>query len=134
MYLYLSSFKKGYGLKELLSEDDNEYWSTDSVLPHGITITFNSKEYVYSVELKFSYEKDESYTPHKIEVSYNNSSYIEILNQPEGYVEFKIDAITDKIQIAILLNHTDGKDSHIHGIKVKKSEDKFFRNFSNKIF
>ena len=72
MHIFLSSNKRGYGIRELLSTNINEYWSSESLLPHKIQIKFNSIEYVYSINLYLSFIKDESYTPEKISVFYNN--------------------------------------------------------------
>ena len=66
MEIILSSSKRGYGLKELLSSNVNDYWSTEGNLPHVITIRLNKYMFIYSIELFLSYLKDDSYTPEVI--------------------------------------------------------------------
>ena len=41
--------------------------------------------------------------------------------EPEGFIEMLIDDHTSDIDVVITANHTDGKDTHIRFIKVKKS-------------
>ena len=71
--IFLSSFKKGYGIEELLSNNHNDFWCSDASLPHGISILFNKKIYVYSVDLCFMFSKDESYTPEELKIFFNES-------------------------------------------------------------
>ncbi|KAL6120962.1 hypothetical protein NUSPORA_02210 [Nucleospora cyclopteri] len=134
MEIYLSSTKRGYGLKELLSQNLAEYWSSDSVLPHTITITFERLEYVYSVDLYLSYVEDESYTPEKICVFFNNKKEEYALCEPEGFTKLLVKAKTDKITVVIISNHTDGKDSHVRFINVMKSISEPIRCYNDLSF
>ncbi|OQS53489.1 hypothetical protein EHP00_2664 [Ecytonucleospora hepatopenaei] len=122
----LSSSKRGYGLKELLLEDLKEYWSSDAVLPHRITILFNKKEFIYSIELYLSFSKDESYTPENVNWYFNGVERSVNLTEPEGWTAFMICDKTAKIDLVITGNHTDGKDSHVRNLRIKKSPEEIF--------
>lgn len=74
MEIILSSSKRGYGLKELMSSDTEEYWNSDDELPHSITVSFFKKTYVYSINLLLLYSSDESYTPEKIAMYYRRAN------------------------------------------------------------
>jgi len=150
MEIILSSAKRGYGLKELMSSKEDEYWNSDDVLPHSITISFFRKTYVYSVNVFLSYSLDESYTPEKIIVYFDEQGIVREMTEinskldlktrsytfkePEGEKSLMIDSHVYKIHIVILNNHSDGKDSHLRKLRVMSSPteqinydiDKFF--------
>lgn len=123
MEVKLSSAKRGYGVKELFSSVDSEYWSSDDSLPHYIQLTFPINTYVYSINMLLSYSVDESYTPEKIVIYYNNKQKNYTVTEPDGFKEFVIDEFLFDIYIIIHANHSDGKDSHIRMLKVMKSPD-----------
>lgn len=121
MEIFLSSAKRGYGLKELLSSKETDYWNTDDTLPHSIWISFPQLTYLFSIVLNLSYSVDESYTPEKILVCFNGKTHKFLLSQPEGEREFPVDTLVYDIQLIILSNHADGKDSHVRHLKIKTS-------------
>lgn len=121
MEIILSSAKRGYGLKELISESAIDYWSTDDNLPHYIHITFAAKTYVYSVNMLLSFNEDESYTPEKIAVHFNGKQKNFVLNEPDGMKEFPINEFVFDIYVVISSNHSEGKDSHVRTLKVMES-------------
>ncbi len=121
MEIILSSSKKGYGLAELLSNSTNSFWSTDDVLPHAITISFHKKTYVHSINLLLSYSGDESYTPETISIHFMNKKVTQSFREPEGEKAILVGSIVFDIHILITSNHSDGKDSHIRGLKVMSS-------------
>lgn len=123
MEVFLSSAKRGYGLFELMSDNKEEYWSTDDALPHTIIISFPRKTYVYSLVLMLSHSKDESYTPENIRVHFADKVANHVFREPEGEVSISIDSFVFDIHLIIVTNHTDGKDSHVRGFKVMASPD-----------
>ena len=120
MEIILSSSKRGYGLKELLSSNVNDYWSTEGNLPHVITIRLNKYMFIYSIELFLSYLKDDSYTPEVIKYYFNNQCIEKKCNQPEGSLVLFIKEYVQEVAIVITSNHTDGKDSRIRHIRIMK--------------
>ncbi len=121
MEIVLSSSKRGFGLKELLSSNKDEYWNTDDTLPHFIWITFPRKTYVYAVHIGFSYIQDESYTPERVSLHFNDKNKEFQYFEPEGEKELKIDAYVFDIYLSILNNHTEGKDSRIRSLRIMNS-------------
>ena len=119
--IILSSHKREYGLRELLSENENDFWCSDAFLPHKITIKFNKKVFVYSLDLELSYIKDESYTPETVRWFFNSKEDETQLFEPEGWTSFYIGEYVSRIDFIILTNHTDGKDSHVHNLRLMKS-------------
>jgi len=76
---------------------------------------------VHSLLFALSYAKDESYTPENIKVHFNDKVVTHSFREPEGHVSMSIDCHVFDIHVIILTNHTDGKDSHIRGLKVMSS-------------
>lgn len=118
MEVELSSNKNGYGLQELRSDKDTEYWCTDSNLPHFIRITFPTRTYVHSVCIRLSYKLDESYTPESIVLYFDGCKKAYKLAEPEGVIALPVDCIVPDIVILVISNHSEGRDSHIRGLKV----------------
>ncbi|RVD92607.1 anaphase-promoting complex subunit 10 [Tubulinosema ratisbonensis] len=124
MEINLSSFKKDHGIVELFSEDMSEFWHTDDNLPHYINITFKKLTKVNSVVLTLLFSKDDSYTPSIIEIRAGMTrETLEpvcnlTLNEPEGDINFSVEKQCFFLQIIILSNHQDGKDTHIRRLRV----------------
>ncbi|TBU05114.1 subunit 10 of anaphase-promoting complex [Hamiltosporidium magnivora] len=124
MDIRLSSFKRGHGLKELLSSETEEFWHTDDNLPHYIQISFNKRTYVETVQLLLLYSKDDSYTPEKVEVRTGTTTETMSLCttmtfiEPEGFVNIDISSDCFILQIIFICNHQEGRDSHVRQLKV----------------
>ncbi|KAM0679707.1 Anaphase-promoting complex subunit 10 [Glugoides intestinalis] len=121
MEIILSSSKKGYGLAELLSSSTRKFWSTDDVLPHAITISFQKKTYVHSINLLLSYADDDSYTPETVSVHFMNKTVTQSFREPEGEKAIPVCSIVFDMHVLITSNHSDGKDSHVRGLKIMSS-------------
>lgn len=129
MEIILSSCKRGYGLKELVSAVENEYWNTDDALPHSMHITFPELTYVHSVVLSLSYSLDESYTPERIAVHFAGKQRDFTFSEPEGRCSLSIDAMIYDVHIIIINNHSDGKDSHVRKLRVMTSPSEEIKLF-----
>ncbi|KAJ9703478.1 hypothetical protein PVL29_005012 [Vitis rotundifolia] len=119
----VSSCKAGNGV--LLLRDDNldTYWQSDGAQPHLVNIQFLKK-----VKLQL----DESYTPSKISIragdGFHNLKEIKTVElvKPTGWVYISLSGNdpretfvnTFMLQIAILSNHLNGRDTHVRQIKV----------------
>lgn len=134
MEIVLSSSKRGYGLKELISDSLGEFWNSDDTLPHSIAISFFKKTYIYSINIQLSYTLDESYTPEKIAVYYNDKSRIYNLKEPEGEKTLIVDDFVFEVYVVILSNHSDGKDSHVRRLKVMSSPTEYINYDIKKFF
>lgn len=130
MDIRLSSFKRDHGLKEVLSEDINEFWHTDDNLPHYIEVVFSKLVYVNTVQLTLMYSLDDSYTPAKIEVRTGivRESIQPVLKttlvEPEGVVALNVNRQCFFLQLVILTNHQEGRDTHIRNFKVIDEENR----------
>uniref|UniRef100_A0AC34FPN1 Anaphase-promoting complex subunit 10 n=1 Tax=Panagrolaimus sp. ES5 TaxID=591445 RepID=A0AC34FPN1_9BILA len=101
--------------------------------PHRITLEFQKKTDVCFVLFYLDFRMDESYTPSKIVIHHGSSildlgnPIIENFHEPSGWVRVDLrrktgDSLkpirTFVIQISILQNHQNGRDTHIRGIRV----------------
>lgn len=118
MEITLSSAKRGYGLSELLSASNDEYWETSDVLPHTIHISFRNKTYIYAISLGLSFLSDDSYTPEKVVVFTERRSKAYYWHEPVGHKEIKINEHLFDIYIVIEKNHSEGRDSHVRGLRI----------------
>ena len=78
----------------------------------------------------FEFRHDESYTPSKVSVrcgtNFNDLQEIEVmeLKEPSGWVKIPLKDLNDRlvrsfmVQIAIISNHQQGRDTHLRQIKI----------------
>lgn len=120
----------GFGVDQLRDNCMDTYWQSDGKLPHLVNIQFQKKTSISQLYLYTDYKLDESYTPSRISIrsgtNFNDLQEIEIveLNQPTGWVvvpvkDMRLKPIrTFMIQLAIISNHQNGRDTHIRQIRV----------------
>ena len=77
-----------------------------------------------------NFRHDESYTPSKVSVrcgtNFNDLQEIEVmeLKEPSGWVKIPLKDLNDRlvrsfmVQIAIISNHQQGRDTHLRQIKI----------------
>ncbi|XP_070540061.1 anaphase-promoting complex subunit 10-like [Ptychodera flava] len=126
----LSSCKPGFGVDQLRDGSLETYWQSDGTQPHLVNIQFRRKTTVDRICIYADYKSDESYTPNKISVRVGNHFHdlqeIEVLEltEPSGWVTISLEDSDRKpvrtfmIQIAVLSNHQNGRDTHMRQIKV----------------
>ncbi|KAM3757369.1 hypothetical protein ACB098_02G182400 [Castanea mollissima] len=119
----VSSCKPGNGVSALRDENLETYWQSDGAQPHLVNIQFQKK-----VKLQL----DESYTPSKISIragdGFHNLKEIKTVEllKPSGWVYLSLSGndpretfvSTFMLQIAVLSNHLNGRDTHVRQIKV----------------
>jgi anaphase-promoting complex subunit 10 len=148
----LSSSKIGNGIEQLRDDNLSTFWQSDDIQPHFILIQYLKKTRISEVWLYLDYKTDESYTPSKISIRIENSfnEMVDIRNieydEPVGWYpilleEKNSDSKTIKpyiktmiLQIMILQNTHNGRDTHIRGVKIfapreNKSFDMTFPKF-----
>uniref|UniRef100_A0A671TP83 Anaphase-promoting complex subunit 10 n=1 Tax=Sparus aurata TaxID=8175 RepID=A0A671TP83_SPAAU len=116
----LSSCKPGFGVDQLRDDNLETYWQSDGSQPHLVNIQFSF------VEMRRT-TSDESYTPSKISVRVGNNFHnlqeirqLEMV-EPSGWIHISLlnqPISTFMIQIAVLANHQNGRDTHMRQIKV----------------
>ncbi|KAL3879098.1 hypothetical protein ACJMK2_031411 [Sinanodonta woodiana] len=127
----LSSCKPGFGVEQLRDISYDTYWQSDGPQPHLINIQFRRKTTIKDVCLYTDYKADESYTPNRISIragtQFNDLVEIEQVElcEPVGWVCVNMKDVNEKpirtfmIQIAVLSNHQNGRDTHIRRIKIR---------------
>lgn len=127
----LSSCKPGFGVDQLLDNTVDTYWQSDGPQPHLVNIQFRRKTTIHDVCIYTDYKADESYTPNRISLRAGThfNDLIEVdqieLSEPVGWVCVPMKDINDKpirtfmVQIAVLSNHQNGRDTHLRRIKIR---------------
>ncbi|XP_061164027.1 anaphase-promoting complex subunit 10-like isoform X1 [Saccostrea echinata] len=127
----LSSCKPGFGVEQLLDNTVDAYWQSDGPQPHLVNIQFRRKTTIHDVCIYTDYKADESYTPNRISLRAGThfNDLIEVdqieLSEPVGWVCVPMKDINDKpirtfmVQIAVLSNHQNGRDTHLRRIKIR---------------
>lgn len=136
----LSTAKPGNGVDLLRDGNLGSYWQSDGPQPHLVNIQFPEKVKVSEVAIYLDSKADESYTPCRICVRVGNSPH-ELrefttmeLESPQGwqrcYLSESLMCSTSRsqegknyirafaVQIAVLANHQNGRDTHIRQIKI----------------
>lgn len=127
----LSSSKTGFGVDQLRDNCMDTYWQSDGPQPHLVNITFERKIVVKFVCIYVDYTLDESYTPYKISIRVGNG-YMDLqeveqieMDKPTGWVVVSPTNGSDNqpikafhIQIAVLGNHQNGRDTHLRQVKI----------------
>lgn len=134
----LSSCKPGFGVDQLRDDLLDTYWQSDGQLPHLISIQFKKKTVIADICIYTDYRMDESYTPSRLSIragsSYNDIQEIETVefHEPNGWVVIPVKSAkngvlkTFLLQIAVISNHQNGRDTHIRQIKVHSPADPLF--------
>ncbi|GAA5946439.1 hypothetical protein JCM10213_006570 [Rhodosporidiobolus nylandii] len=136
----VSSAKPGYGVEHLRDGSTATLWQSEGAQPHLISIQFPKKQTISQVWLYADVTLDDSYTPAKVAVragSYHGDlQEVKLVEfqQPKGWQVLKLGGSTRSnaeggseeddgirahlLQIAIISNHMNGKDTHLRGLKV----------------
>ncbi|EGC31404.1 hypothetical protein DICPUDRAFT_39988 [Dictyostelium purpureum] len=126
----VSSAKPGSGVEQLRDNNAETYWQSDAQQPHNITIQFPKKCFIENILLYCNYKLDESYTPQKISIKAGTLLHDlqEIitteLEEPIGWINIPLclsnggPLKANLLQISILSNLKNGRDTHIRQIKV----------------
>ncbi|CAH1778216.1 unnamed protein product [Owenia fusiformis] len=126
----LSSCKAGFGVEQLRDNSLDTYWQSDGPQPHLINIQFRRKTTISDICIYADYKSDESYTPNRISIRagshLNDLTEVEQieLSEPGGWILVPIKDSQSKsvrtfmIQIAVISNHQNGRDTHMRQIKI----------------
>ncbi|KAG8163095.1 hypothetical protein KVR01_007573 [Diaporthe batatas] len=135
----VSTFKPGNGVKELLDDDLSQYWQSDGVQPHLMTMKFTRQVEIRALRFFVDYTQDESYTPTKILWFAGTSEHSLIqfasstLTSPVGWQDVSITGCGGGddsnslccfvVQMHVMENHQNGKDTHIRAVKAYGFDD-----------
>eukprot|EP00884_Botryococcus_braunii_P009391 jgi/Botrbrau1/18453/Bobra.0072s0036.1 len=126
------SAKPGNGVDMLRDSRQDTYWQSDGMQPHVVNIQFQRKVRLREVAVYLDFKLDESYTPKRISVRVGTSFYdlreitVLELNEPQGWIRTFITPPGSPeehvkayfVQLAVLANHQQGRDTHIRQIKI----------------
>ena len=129
----LSSCKSGFGVENLIDNCLDTYWQSDGPQPHLVNMQFKQKTKVKDLCIYADYKSDESYTPSRIVIKAGThvNDLREIgtydLLEPAGWIIIPLKDPKDvknlpiktwMLQLAVLANHQNGRDTHIRQIKI----------------
>jgi len=126
----LSTAKQGFGVENLRDGNLETFWQSDGPQPHLATVQFYSKMPIAAVALYVDSRMDESYTPSRISIRLGSSfqDLYEVrtvaLDEPSGWISISLlnaDRSCPRamvLQLAVLQNHQNGRDTHIRQIKI----------------
>ncbi|KAE8446245.1 hypothetical protein EG329_012331 [Mollisiaceae sp. DMI_Dod_QoI] len=136
----VSSSKPGCGVKELRNDDTNLFWQSDGPQPHHLNIHFNRLVLIRAIRIYLDFEADESYTPTRITLLGGTGHHDLIpfsalsFEQPKGWIDVNLDHVGGGedgktlrvflVQVRIVENHQNGKDTHVRGLKIYAKDDK----------
>ncbi|KAF8852249.1 anaphase-promoting complex, subunit 10 [Acephala macrosclerotiorum] len=136
----VSSSKPGCGVEALRDEDTNLFWQSDGPQPHHLNIHFSRLVSIVAIRLYLDFEADESYTPTRITLlagtGYHDLIPFSALSfeQPKGWIDVPLDHVGGGedgktlraflVQVRIVENHQNGKDTHVRGLKIYARDDR----------
>ncbi|XP_044444634.1 anaphase-promoting complex subunit 10-like [Triticum aestivum] len=128
----VSSCKPRNSVASLRDDSLDTYWQSDGAQPHLVNIQFQKKVQLQLVVLYVDFKLDESYTPSKISIragdGFHNLKEIKMVDllKPVGWVHISLSGTdpretfihTFMLQIAVLANHLNRRDTHVRQIKI----------------
>lgn len=126
-----SSYKVGNPIENALDDNPESFWQSDGLQPHQLDISFSKRIDVVMMAFYFSLIADESYTPRLVKIYVGHSpsdalfyKTLEVRNV-NGWVALTFeDNRSDHllkcqfIRIVFPVNHENGKDTHLRGIRI----------------
>ncbi|KAH8819227.1 anaphase-promoting complex, subunit 10-domain-containing protein [Xylogone sp. PMI_703] len=136
----VSSCKPGCGVEALRDENTDLFWQSDGPQPHHINIHFSRFVAIRAIRLFLNFDDDESYTPTRI-VFLAGTGYHDLItfdelsfSQPKGWIDARLGKVGGGedgktlraflVQIKIVENHQNGKDTHVRGLKIYAKDER----------
>ncbi|OAG31912.1 anaphase-promoting complex subunit 1 [Nematocida displodere] len=120
----VSTFKLGHGPNELFSDSAEKYWHTDGNLPHHIELEFSEIRHLQEIHLTLGHIQDKSYIPKEIDIrcgktrdTITSIKKVTISDKTSSAI-IPVDRDCCHLQMVILSNHQEGKDSRIRGMSL----------------
>ncbi|KAL8664274.1 MAG: hypothetical protein Q9202_003224 [Teloschistes flavicans] len=143
---HVSSSKPTCSIASLLHPSIATYWQSDGPQPHTLTAHFFKRVYIVKLRLLLDFKRDESYTPTRMEFwagtgrhdlcvfgaweGVRPSGWVDVLaplhddggsdgGEEEGGWGRKEKGIwCHLVEVRVLENHQNGKDTHMRGIQI----------------
>ncbi|KAI9789559.1 MAG: anaphase promoting complex subunit doc1 [Peltula sp. TS41687] len=135
----VSTAKPGCGVEALRSEDMSLFWQSDGPQPHRLNIHFIRMVSITNIRIYLDFVLDESYTPTRITFLAGTShhdliAFAELaFEQPKGWIDVDLTGVgggrdgntlrAHLVQMKILENHQNGKDTHVRGLRIYAREE-----------
>jgi len=136
----VSTCKPGCGVEALRDEDTNLFWQSDGPQPHHLNIHFSRLVSILSIRIYLDFEADESYTPTRITLL-AGTGYHDLIpfsslefTQPKGWIDVPLDGVGGGpdgntlraflVQVKVVENHQNGKDTHVRGLKIYARDER----------
>ncbi|KAG8528872.1 uncharacterized protein KY384_006561 [Bacidia gigantensis] len=130
----VSSHKPTCGATALLSPTPHAFWQSDGPQPHHLTLHFFKLVKIVKLRLYLDFALDESYTPTKLDFWAGWSSGYGLVQfaewsgaEPRGWQDIdllgcgvggKEEIRCMVLQVRVMENHQNGKDTHLRGLQV----------------
>ncbi|RKP26194.1 anaphase-promoting complex, subunit 10/DOC domain-containing protein, partial [Syncephalis pseudoplumigaleata] len=135
----VSSFKRNMGVENVRDNNLETYWQSDAPQnaghpsSHTLTIQFPRLLTLSQLSFYVSYTEDESYTPKRVAIRAGSGPnelsemYIINLDKPVGWINIPLYNTDSEdraflrahiVQLAVLANHQNGKDSHFREVRI----------------
>ncbi|KFY38075.1 hypothetical protein V494_04529 [Pseudogymnoascus sp. VKM F-4513 (FW-928)] len=143
----VSTCKPGSGVEALRDDDTSLYWQSDGPQPHHLNIHFSRLVSILSIRIFLDFEADESYTPTRITLL-AGTGYHDLIpfsslefTQPKGWINVPLDGVGGGpdgntlraflVQVKVVENHQNGKDTHVRGLRIYARDEKTGRNLAS---
>ncbi|KAF8510940.1 anaphase-promoting complex, subunit 10/DOC domain-containing protein, partial [Hysterangium stoloniferum] len=132
----VSSYKFGFGSECLRDDDPDTFWHSDGPQPHFITVQFGKKVAIQKIAVNLCFSNDDSYTPATLCVRAGTGSSdlqdvrLVTFDKPNGWLLFDVYMEPAEegdgykplhayvLQVVVVSNHMNGKDTHVRGLKI----------------
>ncbi|KAI0078293.1 anaphase-promoting complex, subunit 10 [Panus rudis PR-1116 ss-1] len=132
----VSSYKFGFGPECLRDDDPDTFWHSDGPQPHFITVEFPRKVAIQKISIFLSFPMDDSYTPCTLSIRAGTGTTdlqdvrLFSLDKPDGWLTVDVSTEPNEdgegfkpvhayvIQVVIMANHMNGKDTHVRGLRI----------------
>ncbi|KAF2209213.1 hypothetical protein CERZMDRAFT_47852, partial [Cercospora zeae-maydis SCOH1-5] len=142
----VSTAKPGNGVSALRHPSNTQFWQSDGPQPHTLNIHFFKLVSIHRMRIYLDFLSDESYTPTKIQFlagmgSHDLIDFAEMsLEQPTGWIDVDFHNVGGAasssnywnkqpvlraflVQVRILENHQNGKDTHLRAVQIFARDD-----------
>lgn len=118
-------------------------YRSDGPQPHHLNIHFCRLVLIRAIRIYLDFEADESYTPTRITLlagtGYHDLIPFSTLEfaQPKGWIDVSLDNVGGGedgktlraflVQVRVMENHQNGKDTHVRGLKIYARDERLGR-------
>ena len=116
---------------------------SDGPQPHHLNIHFSRLVSIRSIRIYLDFEADESYTPTRITL-FAGTGYHDLIpfsmlefTQPKGWIDVPLEHVGGGkdgktlraflVQVRVIENHQNGKDTHVRGLKIYARDERVGR-------